>query len=84
MSAKNKKVSEADVLNQKIKELTKKITNQKAHIFDIMERKIVVMNEQELCRQKIESLNKEIISQQRILDGDRKILNEKVVLNQEK
>jgi hypothetical protein len=76
--------SEKGILEQEIKELRRKVTNQKAHIFDLIEQKTDVMNDIKKLQEDIELRNREILNQQKILDGERKVLAEKRKVYDEK
>jgi len=69
-----KGMSKKEQMEQKIREQTRKITNLKAHIFDLIEDRTGVMNDIEKLKEKADSIGKNVLSQQNILNGDRKVL----------
>jgi hypothetical protein len=62
---------------QKMKELTRRVTNQKARIFDVIENRTNEMNEMEKHKLKADEMGKEVLRQQKVLEGERKVLAQK-------
>ena len=76
MSVKKSNQAKAE-LEQKIKELTRRVTNQKARIFDVIEERTGEMNKVAEHQQKADEMGKEVLRQQKVLEGERKVLKQR-------
>jgi len=63
-------------LEQKVKEQRRKVTNQKAAIFDLIEQRTGEMNEMEKHKQQAEAIGRLVLKQQQVLEGERKVLKQ--------
>jgi len=52
------------------------VTNQKAAIFDLIEKRTDVLNEEQKLKEKGAEIGQNVLKQQKILDGERKVLKQ--------
>jgi len=71
-----KKPTRKEELEQKIREGRRKVTNQKAAIFDLIEKRTDVLNEEQKLKEKGAEIGQNVLKQQKILDGERKVLKQ--------
>ena len=62
-------------LEQKVREQRRKVTNQKAAIFDLIEQRTAEMNEMDKHKNQAEVIGRNVLKQQQVLEGERKVLN---------
>jgi len=63
-------------LEQKVREQRRKVTNQKAAIFDLIEQRTAEMNEMQKHQNQAEAIGRLVLKQQQVLEGERKVLNQ--------
>ena len=61
-------------MEQKVREQRRKVTNQKASIFDLIEQRTDELNKMESHKAQAEAIGKLVLKQQQVLNGERKVL----------
>lgn len=69
-----KPMTKREELEQKKRELSRKVVNTKAEIFDIIEAKSEVQQDIAVKQEQVKQMGEKILEIQRVLNGDRKVL----------